>query len=658
MSLKDIYTYNKKTIWIGIVTIIVLVIGLVIYFQKEDTREEGTTEIVFKDEYDLILFGDDIEIYQNEKYQEPGFYAILNNDIVTEEVKVDNPVDSSKPGIYVITYTYRTIEKTRTVTVLENSTSSDTPSDSSLDTEENKTITLKLVGSSEITLRVGEVYKEQGASATDQNGKDISSEIKISGTINTNQVGTYTIRYMVTKEGVTKSLERTIRVVKNTILEVTEPNQIAYTNKDIVVTVQANGSNFLYLKLPDNTVSRDSKREYTITENGTYTFQAYDRDNSVQTKTITVKSIDKIKPSGTCTATVQNSKTTIKVVASDNIGIDHYLYNGTNTSNSNTYTVNSILKTASVSVYDKAGNVTSLSCSVVTNSNSSGGTDSSATTPVQAVDDGNLEIHFMLSGHDDDAILIRTNRKTIMIDGGRYEDKQYVIPYLQDLGVTKIDLLIGSHVQYNHIQAQGAIIDTFPVEKAIYSIDLFNCKKNGLCNSDDIKYVLDSLKKKNIPTEMKVPGDYIELGEMKLYFIGPVLPNKKHNKNSFVFLLKFRETTYMFTGDCSNSVLDTAKFEANASKWGLNINVDVLKWPHHGYNDLTDTFFKATTPKYAIIPNGSHCSSKYPSSNNKNLMKKYGTTYYQTCEYKNIVLISDGKNIDIKGNQKASDYKR
>ena len=89
----------------------------------------------------------------------------------------------------------------------------------------------------------------------------------------------------------------------------------------------------------------------------------------------------------------------------------------------------------------------------------------------------------------------------------------------------------------------------------------------------------------------------------------------------------------------------------------MNLDIDVLKLPHHGYETLTDAFFKATTPKYAIIPNCCSCSSKYPSSTNKNLMKKYGTTYYQVCDSKNIVLVSDGKNISIKTKQDPSNWK-
>ena len=147
---------------------------------------------------------------------------------------------------------------------------------------------------------------------------------------------------------------------------------------------------------------------------------------------------------------------------------------------------------------------------------------------------------------------------------------------------------------------------------------------------------------------------------MKLYFIGPLAKKMTthENANSFVFILKYRNTSYMFTGDAPSKDMDAAKFQENAKKWNLSIDIDVLKWPHHGYNDLNDAFFAATTPKYAIVPTSNSCSSKYPSSVNKKLIQKYGTKYYQRCEYKNMVLISDGTNIDIKTNQKAIDYKR
>ena len=642
--MKDIYENNKFTIWIGIITIIVLIVGLFIYFNM-DTMENNT-EILFKDEYDLVLFGSDVEISQDGIYQEPGFYAILNNEIVTQDVVIDNPVDVSKAGNYEISYKYRNITKIRNVKVLENSNSK---KDEKIDDNKDYNIQFKLNGNSVISLKINDKYQELGASAIDSNGNDISKDIKITNNLNINQVGSYKIIYSINKNGVSKTLERIVNVVANTTLKATISNNDKYTNKDVLVTIEAIGNDYSYMKMPDNTVSRSNVKEYVIKENGTYIFEAYDNDNSVKIEKVTINNIDKIKPSGTCTALIENNKTVMNVVANDNIGIDHYQYNGKIDSNSNTYTYNGSLNNSNVVIYDKAGNYTNVTCNIIKKNE--------PVNEIQQIsDDGNLEIHFMVSGHDDDAILIRNNKYTIMIDGGRYEDKKNVIPYLQDLGVKKIDLLIGSHVHWNHIQSQAAIIENFEVSKAIYSIDIFNCKKNKTCDSNDIKYVLDSLKKNNINTEMKVPGDYLEFGDIKIYFLGPIYPNKVHNSNSFVFILKYRNTSYMFTGDAPTKLMDTSKFEQTASKWNLSLDIDVLKWPHHGYNNLTDTFFKATTPKYIYIPS-SGCDTKYPSSTDKKLIQKYGSKTYSRCD-KNVVFISDGNNIDIKTKQKAKDYAR
>lgn len=54
-----------------------------------------------------------------------------------------------------------------------------------------------LIGEKEISIKVGEKYNEQGASATDNVDGDITSEIKITGNVNINVPGKYTLVYSV-----------------------------------------------------------------------------------------------------------------------------------------------------------------------------------------------------------------------------------------------------------------------------------------------------------------------------------------------------------------------------------------------------------------------------------------------------------------------------
>ena len=91
-----------------------------------------------------------------------------------------------------------------------------------------------------------------------------------------------------------------------------------------------------------------------------------------------------------------------------------------------------------------------------------------------------IDIHFVSTGNDDDANLIRSADKVIVIDGGRCNNAECApgktfVNYLKKAGVTKIDALIGSHVHWNHIQAHSVIADDFPIATAYYPVDLNKC---------------------------------------------------------------------------------------------------------------------------------------------------------------------------------------
>ena len=90
---------------------------------------------------------------------------------------------------------------------------------------DNKAPTIKLKGSSTITLNVGETYTEQGATAEDDIDGDLTSKIEISGKVDTSKAGTYTITYTVkdSNDNVAKVTRKV--VVKSTTTKPTEDNK-------------------------------------------------------------------------------------------------------------------------------------------------------------------------------------------------------------------------------------------------------------------------------------------------------------------------------------------------------------------------------------------------------------------------------------------------
>ncbi len=624
-----------KYIGVGIISILILVI-VYVYVLNENNPDDlanNPPQTENTENYNIVLFGSpEITLYEGDEYQEIGYYAIRENEIVTNQVKVENNIDSNTPGEYYVSYTIGSVSKRRIVKVVAN------PNNDVQD------ITMKLLGNPTVQLYVGDRYIDSGCEAYDKDNNNISSKIITDNKVNTSVAGTYYVTYYIWNNDDWKTLEREVIVNKKNEevennLDIGVEYDKSYTNNNVQLTISAAGNKFMYIKLPNGNQIAANITKYTITENGVYYFYAYDSDGNYKKETVRITNIDKTPPTASCVAKVMGGKTDISVNASDNSGIANYIYQGKYTSSNPSYSISEALDSVSVSVKDKAGNTRNIACQV---------------------DRSYMEIHFIAGVSDDDAILIRTDDKVIMIDGGRYEARTKIVNYLKDLGIKKIDVMMGSHVHWNHVQAQAAILDNFEVSELYYSVDILNCVSKNQCKSDDVKYIKSKIQsQKKTPKIVKV-GDELDIGEMKLYFIGPTrgVFTTYQNANSSVFILQYGDNKLMFTGDTPSNYMNTSKFKANAQKFGITLDIDVLKWPHHGYEDLTSTFFKATTPKYAIIPNCCYCSSKYPSSTNKNLMKTYGVKYYQVCSGKNIVLTSDGKNITIKTNQKASTYKR
>ena len=148
------------------------------------------------------------------------------------------------------------------------------------------------------------------------------------------------------------------------------------------------------------------------------------------------------------------------------------------------------------------------------------------------------------------------------------------------------------------------------------------------------------------------------IGEMNLFFLAPteiITNNGIANENSFIFILKYYNNTFMFTGDAPNRERNVTKLTETMNnlirKSGISypqgLDVDVLKYPHHGNTSFTDDFLSAVKPEYVIVPN--YYAAKYPNADNQAMLNKYGIKTYKQSDSStgNIVIISDGNNISI-----------
>lgn len=366
---------------------------------SSNEEEEPAERVSLHLEGDLV-----IDLKVGDTYVEPGFTATsdLKGDI-SSSVTLTGSVDTSKAGSYKLTYTlnYRGISPklTRLVRVSEkssgtssssgsgsSSSSTPTPSASSSPTPSTSptpsasaspspspsasptptaTVSLTLNGSETVYVVEGSTYTDAGATAKDSNGNNLSSQIKVSGSVNTNVPGTYKLTYSITDyNNKTLTVSRSV-IVQNMGITLTLDNS-NYTSGSVNIIVTVNVDNFSSLVLPSGERTTSKTYTYKVTKNGTYEFVVYNSSGDSRKASMVVKNIDKEKPKGKCSITHNGDSSTITITATDNAAIAKYIYAGTEYTTNEIY-INHRLSSGlqiNVGFYDKAGNYGNANCIV------------------------------------------------------------------------------------------------------------------------------------------------------------------------------------------------------------------------------------------------------------------------------------------------------
>lgn len=296
---------NKK---VGIITIVILVVIAIIILLIIESRSNRNYE-----EYSIFLMGNDsISMYVGDIYVEPGYTAKTDNGKeVTDKVIVTNTVDVDKVGSYDVIYELGNVSVRRKVEVLSKNSNYSY---------------IYLKGKTVDYIKLGNIYNDPGYMAIDTIDGNITSKVSIDGKVDYNKVGTYKLIYSVlNSRGAVASVNRLV-VVTDASINLTL-NNTEYTNKNVIINVGIIDNYFDYLLLPNGEVVRDKDATYQVTSNGVYKFSEITKNGHRNEKSIEVKNIDKIKPTGSCTAYVGGGKTTIDIKSSDNVKVSYYKYN-------------------------------------------------------------------------------------------------------------------------------------------------------------------------------------------------------------------------------------------------------------------------------------------------------------------------------------------
>lgn len=246
---------------------------------------------------------------------------------------------------------------------------------------------------------------------------------------------------------------------------------------------------------------------------------------------------------------------------------------------------------------------------------------------------GELQVHFIDVGQGD-ATLIVCDGHAMMFDMGENDKGTAVQFYLMEQGIDRLDYVIGSHPESDHIGGMDVILTKYDCD----CIMLPDVQVKTATYRD----VLSAVEYKNYKITLPKAGDTYQLGSAYFTVIAPNHYDYGGNVNncSIGIRLVHGENVFLFTGDAE------AEAETDILSNGLEIKADVLKVGHHGSHDATSrAFAEAVSPAYAVISCGKENEYGHPHRETLNTLEAVGAEIYRTDEQGTIIAFSDGKSI-------------
>ena len=244
-----------------------------------------------------------------------------------------------------------------------------------------------------------------------------------------------------------------------------------------------------------------------------------------------------------------------------------------------------------------------------------------------------IEVHFINVGQGD-CTLIKGNKINLLIDAGSKIYKDKVISYLKKENIKEIHLLIATHPHEDHIGSMSYIIDNFKVNR-FYAPKV---QENTPCFYSMIK----SLKNKNLKiNNLKASDELLLSDDLKCTILAPESSTYNSlNNYSIVMKIKYKNTSFLFTGDAEN-ISESEILSKNS-----NLKSNILKLGHHGSNtSSTELFLKNVCPELAIASCGKNNSFNHPSIKVIKRLKKENINLLRTDIDGDIIIYSNGKNL-------------
>ncbi|MGH9335806.1 MAG: DNA internalization-related competence protein ComEC/Rec2, partial [Vicinamibacteria bacterium] len=230
-------------------------------------------------------------------------------------------------------------------------------------------------------------------------------------------------------------------------------------------------------------------------------------------------------------------------------------------------------------------------------------------------------------GHGDALVLSLPEGQRVLIDGGGLRassldvGERVVLPYLLDHGGRKLDAVVVTHTDFDHLGGLIAIVDAMKVkeiwegaprwERALY------------------RRFRESARRRGIPVRRLRRGEGFVWGGAQWEVLAadgfPELEEVSENERSIVLRITAGESRLLLMGDAGKEI------EEELLRRGVPLDADILKVGHHGSRSSTsEAFLEAVRPELAIVSGRSSSGWPLPSTEVLERLSAFGIGYART----------------------------
>ncbi len=265
--------------------------------------------------------------------------------------------------------------------------------------------------------------------------------------------------------------------------------------------------------------------------------------------------------------------------------------------------------------------------------------------------DGRLTIEMLDVGQGDATLITFPNGETMLVDGGGRLDfdiddtdgfepdrlrvgEMVVSEFLWEKGVSRIDHIVASHADADHIQGLADVAKNFEIGSAYFAA------VQG--ESDDHRELAAVINAKAIPTRSLRAGDMIAIGDTTVSVLYPaaVEDDLSENDRSLVLAIRYGERRFLLTGDIETEA------ENRLVASGFEGGFDIVKVPHHGSRtSSTERFVNWARPMIAVIPVGRRSIFGHPHLEVVERWRSSGALMVTTGDRGTVKISTDGKDL-------------